>query len=289
MKNKQYITVFGATGKIGHELIKLLSAAGMPAVAVTRDITKAIDLPGVEWMVADMNNKESLRPALINSKSVFLISGASESIVYEQNNVIDEAVVSGVSHIVKLSSAMADSSSPLFIAKAHGLIEEHLKASGIAATMLRPNGFMQNWLLGLANSVKKQREIFEATGNGKRAYIDLRDIAEVAFKILTAPEKHEYHAYLLTGGEAINYDQLAEIITNEIGEAVTYVPVSLDEAKQQMEQKGLPAWGIETFLSYAEDQRAHKANFVSNDVSDILQKPARTVAAFVTEYTERFK
>ncbi len=289
MKNKQYITVFGATGKIGNELIKLLSEARMPTIAVTRDITKATDLPWVEWITADMNNPDSLHPALVNSKSVFLISGASESIVYEQNNVIDEAVSAGVSHIVKLSSAMADANSSLFIAKAHGEIEQHLKASGVAATMLRPNGFMQNWLLGLANTVKNQRKIFEATGDGKRAYIDLRDIAEVAFKILTEPEKHECHAYLLTGDTAINYGQLATMITSEIGEPVTYVPISLEAARLQMEQKGFPAWGIETFLSYAEDQLAHRANFVSNDVSDILQKPARTVNAFVKEYADRFR
>jgi|GEM_PF-552423 len=289
MKNKQYITVFGATGKIGSELIQLLSAAQIRAIAVTRNKNKAIDLPFVEWMEADMKDKYTLNPAMVNSKAVFLISGGSENVVQEQCNVIDVAIEEGVSHIVKVSSAMANSQSPLFIAKSHGQIEEYLVASGVTGTVLRPTGFMQNWLLGLANTVKSQRKIYEATGDGKRAYIDLRDIAESAFKILNEPDKHACHAYLLTGGEAVNYNQLAEMISKVIGEQVSYVPISTATAKQQMEQRGMPAWAIETLLSYAEDQRNYKAAFVSNDVPDILQKPARTVEAFIQEYAEKFK
>jgi uncharacterized protein YbjT (DUF2867 family) len=289
MRNKQYITVFGATGKIGSELIQLLSQAQIPVIAVTRNKNKAINLPFVEWMEADMNDKDRLNHTMVNSKAAFLISGASENILREQCNVIDVAAAEGVSHIVKLSSAMADSQSSLFIARVHGQIEEYLVASGIAGTMLRPTGFMQNWLLGLANTVKSQRKIYEATGDGKRAYIDLRDIAEAAFKVLTEPDKHACHAYLLTGSEVVNYSQLAAMITGVIGEEVSYVPISAETAKQQMEQKGMPDWAIETFLSYAEDQRNHKAAYVSRDVPDILQKPARTVAAFIDEYGERFK
>jgi uncharacterized protein YbjT (DUF2867 family) len=288
MENKQHITVFGATGKIGGELIQLLSQAQVPVIAVTRNKNKAINLPFVEWIEADMNKKDSLNQAMVSSRAVFLISGASENIVQEQCNVIDVAAA-GVSHIVKLSSAMANSQSPLFIARAHGQIEEYLIASGLSGTMLRPNGFMQNWLLGLANTVKSQRKIYEATGDGKRAYIDLRDIAESAFKVLTEPDKHACHAYLLTGSELVNYGQLASMITEAIGEQVSYVLISAETAKQQMEQKGMPAWAIETFLSYAEDQRNNKAAYVSKDVPDILQKPARTVLAFINEYAEKFK
>lgn len=289
MNSKTHIAVFGATGKIGSELLRLLSQAAIPTIAITRDINKSVPLPFVEWMCADMNDKDSLRPAMVKSRSVFLISGASENIVQEQCNVIDVAAEEKVEDIVKLSSAMADPNSALFIARAHGQIEEHLKASGINNTILRPNGFMQNWLLGPAHTVRTQRKIFDATGDGKRAYIDLRDIAEAAFNVLTVPHLHRCHAYLLTGGEAINYDQLAAMITNVIGEQVMYVPISPDALRMQLEQKGIPDWNIETFLSYATDQRNHKADFVSDDVPDLLQKPARTVEAFVTEYAGLFK
>jgi len=289
MKHNSHITVFGATGRIGSELLRLLSAEKMPVIAVTRNKNNAASLPFVTWVEADMNNRESLQATMTDSKSVFLVSGANESLVTGQCNVIDAAAAQNVQHLVKLSSMTADPDSRLFIARAHGHIEEHLKGSGIAATILRPTGFMQNWLGGLLHTVKTQRKIFEATGAGKRAYIDLLDIAEVAFNVLLHPDKHTAHTYTLTGEEGVNYTQVAALLTTATGEQVAYIPITPEVAEQQMKDKGLPEWAIETFLAYAAEQRNGMAGIISSDVRDILKKPARTVAAFIEEYAPLFK
>lgn len=52
MNQQTYITIFGATGKIGRELIQFLSTVHIPTIAVTRDKTKAISLPLEEWVEA---------------------------------------------------------------------------------------------------------------------------------------------------------------------------------------------------------------------------------------------
>jgi NAD(P)H dehydrogenase (quinone) len=294
MENKKYITVFGATGKIGAALIEYLSGAEHPVIAVTRNKNKAAAMPFVEWMEADMANKESLYKTMENSKAVFLLSGHSPNFVEEQSNVIAVAKEQGVKHMVKLSSGAADENSPfyiagLLIARVHADVEAILKTAGIPYTMLQPNGFMQNWLGVLSNSVKDQRKIYEATGDGKRAYLDLRDISEVAFKVLTEPEQHINKSYLLTGGEAVNFSQIAAIISKVVGEDVTYVQLSTDEARQQMEQKGIPQLAIQSLLLYAEAQRSGKTTYVSNAVPQILNKPARTVADFIKDYANWFK
>ncbi|SHN27617.1 NmrA family NAD(P)-binding protein [Mucilaginibacter sp. OK098] len=294
MENKKYITVFGATGKIGAALIEYLSGAEHPVIAVTRNKSKVAAMPFVEWMEADMADKESLYKTMENSKALFLLSGHSPNFVEEQGNVIAVAREQGVKHIVKLSSGGADEKSPfyipgLLIARVHADVETILKASGIAYTILQPNGFMQNWLGALSNSVKNQRKIYEATGDGKRAYLDLRDISEVAFKVFTEPEQHINKSYLLTGGEALNFSQIAVIISKVVGENVTYVRLSSDEARQQMEQKGMPEMAVKSLLLYAEAQRSGKTPFVSDIVPQILNKPARTVADFIKDYAAWFK
>lgn len=289
MEQKDKITVFGATGRIGKELLGFLSQAKIPAIAVTRDINKAVTIPFVEWVEADMNSKESLPPAMAKSKAVFLSSSMSNEFVKNQSNVIEAAKQMGVMHIVKLSSGAADKNSPFYIAKAHGEIEEILKTSDVAYTILQPTGFMQNWLGELLHTVKTERKIYEATGKGKRAYIDLRDIAEVAFKILINPDKHNLHTYVLTGGEAVNYDRIAEIISCSINEPVTFVELTQEEAALRMQKKGMPDSMIQTFVAYAENQRTGKADFVSNAVPEILHKPARTVDAFMEEHAGLFK
>ncbi|MGO4290614.1 NmrA family NAD(P)-binding protein [Chitinophaga sp. RAB17] len=294
MEKNQYITVFGATGKIGSELLRFLSANAVPTTAVTRNKSKAVALPFVEWVEADMADKASLHKTMTNSRAVFLSSGMGPNFVDEQHQVIQVAAETGVAHMVKLSSAAAAKSSPTHMAssqigQAHGAVEELLRAAGIPWTVLQPTGFMQNWLGEFSERVKHERNIQEATGDGKRAYIDVRDIAEVAFSILTAPDKHVAATYVLTGGEAINYGQLAAILSQVVEEPVTYIPLTLEEGKQWMEKKGLPPWAVHTLMAYTEVQRRGDAAYVSNAVAEILQKPARTAEAFVNDYSIWFK
>ena len=289
MEKKKNITVFGASGKIGAELLRHLSEAGVATTAVTRNKNKVTALPFVEWLQADMGDQKTLYATMEQSKAVFLLSSQGGNFVEEQNNVIKVAKELGVQHIVKLSSGAADKNSSLHIPKVHGEVEEFLKASGMGWTMLRPNGIMQNWLGETALTIKKERKIYEATADGKRAHADLRDIAEVALKVLLEPEKHANKAYLLTSDEAINYAQLAAIISRVIEEKIEFVPITEQEARQQMEQAGMPPFLVRTFLAYDEAQRTGQAAVVSSAVREILQRPARTVEAFAKDYVSFFK
>jgi uncharacterized protein YbjT (DUF2867 family) len=224
-----------------------------------------------------------------NSKLVFLASSVSEKFIEEQNNVIEVAKERGVEHIVKISSPGATKNSPFFIAKLNFEVEELLKASGLNWTILQPNSFMQNWLGEFSETIKKERKIYEGTGEGKKPFIDTRDIAEVAFTILTNPQKHSNKTYLLTADEGVSYGQVAEAITKAIGEKVEYISLTMDELEQRMKQKGLPPYLIQTFMAIADGQRNGKANIVSSAVKDILNKPSRTIDDFAIEYAGWFK
>lgn len=287
MNNK--IIVFGATGKIGEDLIKLLSEAQLETVAITRYIEKSIKLPFIDWMEADMADKESLIKPLSEGKVIFLLSGLSKDFVEEQNNVVQMAKQLGIDHIVKLSSGAADKESQFYIPRIHGEVEEFIKETKMKWTMLQPNGIMQNWLLDTAESVRKERKIFEATGEGKRSHVDRRDIAEVAFKILCEPQNHISKTYFLTADKAVNYFEIADIISNTINEEVVFIPMSIDNVREQMKEAGVPEFLIDTFISYDTAQRNGKAAVITNHVKDILGKPARTVEQFVKDYIEEFK
>lgn len=289
MENKNQITVFGATGKVGKELLNFLSQAGIPTIAVTRNKRKVKEIPFIEWIEADMLDKESLNKTMEGSRAVFLASSPGENVVKEQNNVIETATAMGVQHLVKLSSAGTSKDATFFLTQTHYQIEELLKASKLGWTILQPNSFMQNWLGDLSQTVKKERRIYEASGDGKKPFIDTRDIAEVAFNALTEPEKHNKKTYFLTGGEAVNFGQVATAISKAIGEKVEYVQLTLPEAKQRMEQQGIPQWAIGALLSVAEGQRNGQATFVNNTVQEILNKPPRTIDDFSKDYIEWLK
>lgn len=286
-KNK--ITVFGASGNIGSLLIHLLSKAQIETIAVTRNYHNTTDFPFVQWVQADMSHKESLYAAMENSKAVFLLSGNSPTVVEDQKNVIDVAKEMGIKHIVKLSSGAADLNSRLYIPRSHGQIENYLIASGIHYTVLRPYGIMQNWLGEIADAVRKERKFYEATGDGKRAHVDRRDISDVAFKCLTAPEAHFDKIYLLTSDKAVNYYDVATAISNVIHEKVIYCPISFEQAKQDMEEKNMPAALIETFLAYDSEQRNGETEIVTDCVRTILGCPPRTLEVFIADHAAYFK
>lgn len=120
----------------------------------------------------------------------------------------------------------------------HHKIEKIIKESGIPYTFLRPSFFMQNLISQHGEELRKEKIIFVPAGKGKPSFIDVRDIATVAAKILTE-DGHENKGYSLTGCEALDYYEVADIISKELGETITYVNPSIPKFKRKMLAKGI--------------------------------------------------
>ena len=171
----------------------------------------------------------------------------------------------------------------------HGQAEQAVKASGLTWHILQPQAFMQNWLGEVATTVRTEGKLYEAAGEGRKPFLDARDIAEVAFTLLTQPERFASQTFRLSGGEALSYYQVADALTQATGTPVTYVAQTPDEARQRLLAKGLPAWLIDTVLGIALDQRAGTAErALTTDVQTILGKLPRTVYDFAREYRAAF-
>jgi uncharacterized protein YbjT (DUF2867 family) len=195
----------GATGKIGSQVMQFLSDAGIVCQAVTRDLSKATPLPLVQWTQGDLHNKEGLSALLAGSNKLFLNSGVSENMVEVQNSIIAIAKEAGIEHIVKLLTPSARPNSKDRVGMMHWHIEEYLKNSGINWNVLQPQSFMQNWLSDLADTVRAERKIYSAMGEGKKAFIDTRDIAELAYTLLTRPANQHNKIFSLSGPALVSY------------------------------------------------------------------------------------
>ena len=282
------ILVTGGTGAIGSELLRLLSHAGVPARALTRNLQKAQTLPGITWVVGDLARPETLTTAFEGAKTVFLLTHYLEDMVELQHNAIAAARAAGVTHVVKVSAFAASDHSNAPIGRWHYQVEKELQASGLAWTMLRPHHFMQN-LLAQAEYVIKEGAIYSPSGDGKIPYIDARDVAAVAFVTLTQPG-HLGKKYVLTGSEAISYRQAAEIIGAVIGKKLRFVDESPEEARARRVREGVPPAVIESILAIGAYQRAGgKTVTITNTVADLTGRPPRTVAEFVQEHAAVFR
>jgi uncharacterized protein YbjT (DUF2867 family) len=109
-----------------------------------------------------------VRRALEGVEGVFLACANDPLQVEHETGVIDAAAGAGVRRIVKLSALGAEVGSPVAFWDWHGRIEEHLRATGIPAVVLRPTFFMTN-LLGSAEGIRHEDVLFApAEGPGSR-------------------------------------------------------------------------------------------------------------------------
>ena len=282
------ILVTGSTGLIGSEVLRRLSQTGAPVRALTRDMKKARQMPGVTWVGGDLGKPETLPEAFAGTKTLFLLTHYLEDMVQLQHNAIAAARAAGVNHVVKVSAFAASDHSKAPIGRWHHQVEKDLEASGLAWTFLRPHHFMQN-LLAQAEYVRKDGVVYSASGDGKIPYVDGRDVGAVAAVILANPDPHRGKTYVLTGSEAISYRQAAGIISSVIGKPVRFVDESPDEARARRVREGIPPSVIESILAIGAYQRAGgKTVTITSTIADLTGRPPLTVAEFVREHASAF-
>ncbi|HET9983271.1 MAG TPA: SDR family oxidoreductase [Longimicrobiales bacterium] len=283
------ITVTGATGTIGGELVRRLSEAGAAVRGVTRHASRMAPLPGVAWVQADLRDARLLEPTLAGTARLFLLSDNQPAFGELQLAVVRAARELGVAHVVKLSALGASDHSRSWIGREHWAVEQAVRGSGMTWTILRPHSFMQNWLGDVAGSVRAEGVIYSPIGEGRVPFIDTRDIAAVAAEALLHPEAHANARYVLTGPEAVGFAELAAAVAEATGRSVTYRPISMEEARSRMEAQGVEPPLIEATLALAAYQKAGGPTArVSGDVERILGRPPRTIRDFARDYADRF-
>jgi uncharacterized protein YbjT (DUF2867 family) len=282
------ILVTGATGKVGQEVVRQLSAAGSPVRALVRDPARAshIRLPGVEIVVGDLGLPETLAPALAEVDRVFLCSAVDLDQVRLQGNLIDAAKRSGARRIVKVSVAGGPDSGTQ-IGRWHWTTEKQLEASGIAFTMLRPTLYMQQ-MLTYGPSIATTGAFSAPLGAGQVAAVDTRDVAAVAVCALTE-EGHDSRIYDVTGSEALSFDSMADAISAAIGREVAYIHAPPEYVKKQMLASGVPRWLAEDMLVLFASFREGYGSAVSDAVQRVTKHQPRTFQQFARDHANAFQ
>src|SRR5215210_3996416 len=181
MAHSGRILITGATGNVGSAVFDNLANSDVDLRVLTRDESKARSLRnrGVEAVVGDYLEPETLGTALEGVSTVFLLTPIHPEQVPQATNVIKAAKESGNDpRIVRLSVHQASHEAPARISRHHAEIEDQLTSSGLPYTLLRPQSFMQNTLMA-APTVASQGRIYQPFGNGRLGMIDARDIGEV--------------------------------------------------------------------------------------------------------------
>src|ERR1700677_4055875 len=278
------ILVIGGTGKVGSELLKQLSQAGVKARVLVRNAQKSetVKSLGHEPVEGDFTKVATLDNALKGVEKLFLLttSASPDHWASDEIAVIEAAKKAGVKKVVLLSAVGSTLDSPIGIAREHAKTEEHLKKSGLAYTILQPGGFMQNFLNQTATI--KQGAIYGNYKNGKMAFVDARDIATVAVAALTNPG-HDGQTYVITGGEALSYDDVASKLSRATGKTVNYVDIPTDAAVKGMVGAGMPEWLSKDLAKLGEAIAAGYTGHTTDTVEKMPHKKPIPLAEFLKD------
>ena len=282
------ILITGATGTVGSEVVKRLSAHGIPVRAVTRDPRKADAqrLPHVHVVHGDFEDVESMRRACTGVDRAFLATNSTERTEHQQIAFTRVAHQSGVRHIVKLSQLHADTHASGRFLRYHATVEAAVQASGLTFTFLRPNLYMQG-LLNFRQSIQEQSAFFAAAGDARISAVDVRDIADVAVAALTTAQ-HDNQSYALTGPEALTFAEMAHQLSRAVGRTVTFVDVPPAAMRAALADLGFPAWQADGLLEEFAMYHRGEAAGVEPDVRDALGRPPRAFAEFARDYALLF-
>jgi uncharacterized protein YbjT (DUF2867 family) len=282
------ILITGATGTVGSEVVKRLSAHGVHVRAVTRNPRKAEanPLPHVYFVQGDFEDIESMRRACSGVDRAFLVTNSTARTEFQQIAFTRVAQQSGVRHIVKLSQLHADTHAPGRFLRYHAAVEAAVQASGLTFTFLRPNLYMQG-LLNFRQSIQQQSAFFAAAGDARISAVDVRDLADVAVAALTTAQ-HDNQSYALTGPEALTFTAMAHQLSRAIGRTITFVDVPPESMRAALADLGVPAWQADGLLEEFAMYRRGEAAGVAPGVRDALGRQPRAFAEFARDYAPLF-
>ena len=238
------VTVTGATGHVGGELVRRLRDKGVRVRAVARnaDRLKALG-EGVEVLAGSLDDTAFLTRAFTGADAVFAMIppsyGEKDFRAYQRriaDSIAAAVAAARVSRVVALSSVGAERGSgngP--VAGVHDL-EKRLEAvPGVHVVHLRPAYFMENELntIGLIQSAG-------ITGSPLRAdqplpTVATRDIAAVAADLLAAPTFTGRSVREILGPRDYSPRETARILGTAVGRPdLPYVEFSYDDTKKAL-------------------------------------------------------
>jgi uncharacterized protein YbjT (DUF2867 family) len=281
------ILLTGATGKTGGETARALLARGATARILVRDPEKAgaLRAAGMEIAVGDVSDPASVAKALAGITRLLILLPNSQQQGELEKQLVDLAKKAGVRHIVKMSSmeAVPDARAP--IPRIHWAVEEYIRKSGLAWTMLKPNFFMQNFL-GSARSIKENKSFSLPMGDGKTAMADVRDIGAVAAEVLTGAG-HEGKSYEITGPELLSFHQVAERFSEVLGTRITYVPAD-PVAYLAILKKVLAEWHADAVSQLFAEIAGGATPHVTDTFQKLIGRPPIALAQFIRDHRTAF-
>ena len=275
------VLVVGANGNVGAATVRALIERDIAVRCGVTDPTGFAAVPGAETVELDLFRPATFGPAVDGVRGLFLLRPPPVSKVGPTLNALTEtALAAGVEHVVFSSVAGADTNRVV----PHHRVETHLRDHAPSWTILRPGFFAQNLADAYRRDIVEDDRIYLPAGNGRVAFIDTRDIGEVAGAVFADPAPHRGKGYTLTGPRAVTFDEVARVLSVTLGRAISYQPAGVLGYARHLRRRGLPMAQVAVQTVLHTGLRRGDAEAVDPTLPRLLGRPGRTLEEYVREY-----
>jgi uncharacterized protein YbjT (DUF2867 family) len=205
-------------------------------------------LPGFEVVAGGVGSPAARERALEGARELVVLPTFDARAADAQSALVRAAASAGVRRIYLGSLIGADARSPVCLLRWVGLVEREVLASGLPHTVLRCAPFMQN----LALFTRRDESGLALVGPFRDVafpWLDAADVGAVLARRIAA-EPGENLVCRLSGPESLDFEAVARLLGDAVGERVRYVDVSRPEAQGLLEAAGFPAPQVRALTEY---------------------------------------
>lgn len=241
------ILVTGAAGKTGRAVMSALVAEKLSvrALAHREEQVHIVKMLGVdEVVVGDIHSQTTLKEAVRGIDAVYHIcSNVNPDEASIGKIAIAAARAADVNHFVFHSVLH-----PQVEAMPHHWyklrVEEALFESGLQFTILQPAAYMQNVLSEWQAIVERGVYAVPYSVEAPLSLVDLEDVAQAAAVVLSE-SGHVGGIYELTGPDVLTPNQIAAVLSNQLGRNVRAEKMPFETWKRRAEASGFGSYQIE--------------------------------------------
>jgi uncharacterized protein YbjT (DUF2867 family) len=258
------ILVLGGTGKTGRRVADLLRQAGKRVRIGSRKAE-----PRFDW-----ENRATWGPALQGVKAAYVAYQpdlAAPGAIEIVDAFFHQAIECGVEKLVLLSGRGEVEAEQA---------EQALQATGVDWTILRASWFFQNFSEGFFVDAIAAGEVALPSGPAAEPFVDVDDIAEIAFAALTEVG-HSRQLYEITGPRALTFPEAIGEIAQATGRDIRFIAANPADFRAQLVASGVPGAEADLVIYLFTTVLDGRNTPVADGVQRALGRPPRDFSDYV--------
>jgi uncharacterized protein YbjT (DUF2867 family) len=237
----QKMLILGTTGKQGGAVARHLLAQGFTNVHALVRTTESpnarlLTEQGITLALGDLDDRAQLEVAIQDAYGVFAVlpldTLGPEAEIRRGQNVAEAAKSAQVQHFIYSSVGGADHNEGVADFFAKYAVEEHIRALGLPASIVRPAALMENLLTFEHPRLVDGMAVFRVAihPETRRQMIAVDDIGMIVADLFAHPEQAIGQTLEIAGDELTGLE-MADIYTKVIGQPARYEEQPIEEVR----------------------------------------------------------